>query len=368
MFSNVIRNTAAFALWCLLAVAAIYVNIQVMLANYLGSKAALELQGYESQPLYRDSLVGRVLGSFMGEATLAQFFALGVSLVLSFSLFLLFHIGFGLFELFEVRAGSSPEDARLAKRRIVESLIEMGLLLIFLFWAVRWDMELFRFRSLAGALAGGEPEVDPLSVPSWASFGTEYSQAFVSMLIAYGAWGYLGITALGCFFLEKSFQNLSQRWARLCAPIDELIEANKRMRRVKSGDFYGYDEKGRPVFDADVPVAYDIDQNPVSGTEQSGTESIPGGPRRDATPEPSPFVDVFPPVDGNQWPEEVEERPESVETEVREVIGGNGDKISLSAALANGDRYYVDGATGQIWDRNHWNSLHGIDAEPARQT
>src|SRR5437588_1087581 len=107
MISNTVRNLIALIWWLALAIAALYVNLQVTVANYLGSKSALELQGYEQQPLFTDPLVGRFLGSYLGDATLAQFFALGIAIVQALSLFLLFHTSFELWKLFEIRSENS---------------------------------------------------------------------------------------------------------------------------------------------------------------------------------------------------------------------------------------------------------------------
>lgn len=394
MISNSIRNLIALALWLALAAVCIYVNVQVTIANYLGCKSALELQGYEMQPLHTDTLVGRLLGGLFGEATLAQFFALGVALVMSLSLFFLFNTAFGLFELYQIRKEhEDPTQVRAANRRIVLSLVKMGFLLGFLYWAVCWDLDLFRFRSAAGALSKGEPQIDPLAVPSWADFVTTYNHNFVNELIVVGAWGYLAITALGCFLLEESFVKLSERWARLLAPVDKFVEG--WLSPAGEGEsqevFYGYDETGQPVYDAGIPVAYDTDGNPVGDEDETvvraRAEVEPARERAEVVfneAEAKPVIPIAPDAPSTNgstsplfdFPLPQQNRPGAeaaradeagtvgAKADLRDVIGSDGLRVSLAEALADVDRYYVDQTSGQVWVRGHWEGLHAMSSEP----
>jgi hypothetical protein len=423
MISNCIRNFIALILWLALALVCLYVNVQVTIANYLGCKSALELQGYEGQPLYTDSLVGQFLGSFFGDATLAQFFALGVSIVEALSLFFLFHIGFGLFNLFEIRKENklaksdeqvltssnehqSAAEMRAATHRIILSFVKIAFIVGFLYWAVRWDLDLFRFRSIAGALANGAPDVNPLQVPSWANFVTTNDHLFIKGLVDVGAWGYLAITALGCFLLEESFENLTERWARLMAPADRMVEGWFAPALDSNDLFYGYDVDGQPVYDQDTPIAYDTEGNPLSGNEvtQGGESAVDDeetvvNPRNvsvetnptaqvnfneaDARPV-TPIVNssgngnghssapLFDSPQANQssapeeWPNVIYEKQAAAQEGLQEVIGADSERIDLTAAQAKPGRYYVDQATGQIWDRSYWESIHGVTTEASK--
>lgn len=426
MISNSIRNFIALLLWLALALVCLYVNVQVTIANYLGCKAALELQGYEGQPLYTDSLLGQFLGSFFGDATLAQFFALGVAIVEALSLFFLFHIGFGLFNLFEIRKENklaandeqrsnvgndhnAAAEVRAATRRIILSIVKISFLVGFLYWAVRWDLDLFRFRSIADAIANGSPEVNPLQIPSWANFVTANDHLFVKALIEVGAWGYLAITALGCFLLEESFENLTERWARLMAPADRMVEGwfAPASDHSDSHDlFYGYDGDGQPVYDQDTPIAYDTEGTPLADDEETpaqetavGDEETVVRPRNapvetdssarvnfnetEARPV-TPIVNssgngnghssapLFDPPQVNQppvreeWPNVIYEKQAAANSGLQEVIGADGEQVSLVAAQAEQGRYYVDQTTGQIWDRTYWERIHGATPEASK--
>jgi hypothetical protein len=414
MLTNAVRNFVALLLWLALAAASLYVNVQVTIANYLGTKSALELQGYESQPLNTDSLVGRLLGSLFGEATLAQFFALGVSIVEALGLFLFFHIAFGLAKLFEIRKenlraqantettpiaeGHDPAaEVRAANHRIVLSFVKIGCVSLLLYFAISWDLDLFRFRSVAAALANGTPEITPMEVPSWVNFATQNDHLFVKGLIGIGAWGYLAITAIGCFLLEESFENLSERWARLMAPADQAIAGWFSNEAEGQETLYGFDAAEQPVFDAQTPIAFDTDGNPISDEQTSDREEpfvdeeqtvvrprrnslrrdqdrvapaaavhdVPPAETTAAQPASSlfDFPQAEPQVANNPALHMVPDNPATADSHLREVIGPGGERVSLAVAQANRDRYHVD-RNGNIWSRTHWEELHGIAGGP----
>jgi hypothetical protein len=52
------------------------------------------------------------------------------------------------------------------------------------------------------------------------------------------------------------------------------------------------------------------------------------------------------------------------DSQLRDVIGTDGGRVSLATAQADSTRYYVNQVTGQIWSRAHWESLNGTPAEP----
>lgn len=387
MISSFVRNLVALGFWLAITAAAGYASVQTVIANYLGTKSALELQGYEQQPLATDPLIGNLFGSFFPGATLAQFFALGVAIVSWLTFFGLCHIGGEIYELNEIRIDSQNVNEKgRARRRIYLWLITSGIVLIALILAVAWDLELFRFRTIAGAMTSGEPGVTPLVYPGLTEFLGKYDQQYISALIRIGPWGYLGVTLASCLFLEISFRQLSDRWARLMQPIDDMFESQT--------DFYGYDVQGQPVYDPGADVVYDIDGNPIAADDddhvldqsvlipngQNGQSAAAGasidsngsGPAfatrvPTSTDQPRPLFDIPPappPARDEPWPDEVDERPNVEPPVSQEVMGDPGNRISLAAAQADPARYRIDRSTGRIWDRKHWDVLHGVASEP----
>jgi hypothetical protein len=410
MLTNAVRNFVALVLWLVLVLVSLYVNVQVTIANYLGCKAALELQGYESQPLSSDSLVGRLLGSLFGDATLAQFFALGVAIIEALGLFLIFNIGFGLSKLFEIRRenrraleeaettpiaeGHDPAaEVRASSHRIVLSYVKLACLGVMLFFAINWDLDLFRFRSVADALANGSPEITPMQIPSWVNFVSTNDHLFVKGLISIGAWGYLAITAIGCFLLEESFENLSERWARLMAPADQAIADWFSDETSGPETLYGYDAAEQPVYDAQTPIAFDTDGNAVIDDRASDRaerfaddEVTVVSARRSPVPhdqdgvadtvvpearpaetartshQASPLFDfpqAEPPAPNNAGLHAVPDGLVTADLQLRDVIGAYSERVSLSVAQADPGRYYVD-RDGRIWSRTHWEELNGV--------
>ena len=51
------------------------------------------------------------------------------------------------------------------------------------------------------------------------------------------------------------------------------------------------------------------------------------------------------------------------EADLREVIGRHGERVTLADALKNPERFHVDTAAGQIWDRDYWNQIHSALGE-----
>jgi hypothetical protein len=66
-----------------------------------------------------------------------------------------------------------------------------------------------------------------------------------------------------------------------------------------------------------------------------------------------------PPVQ-EEWPNVIYEKQAEANSGLQEVIGADGEQVSLVAAQAEQGRYYVDQTTGQIWDRTYWESIHGV--------
>jgi hypothetical protein len=436
MITNSVRNLTALVLWLAIAFAALYLNVQVTTANYLGCKAALEKQGYEPEPLGVDPLVGRFLGAFLDQATLAQFVALGVALVEALALFLLFHTCFELWRLFQIRgenqnliaatqkqsgnAETEPVEStqeietettrdaqaevRAANRLILRAIVEIALLALILIPVIRWDIDLIRFRAVVDALGNGSPEINPMQIPSWTNFLSTNDHLFITRLIGNGAWGYLGVTALGCLLLELSFEKLDQRWARLMSPVDKKLDG--WLHPEPEAIFYGYDETGQPVYEPDTPVSYDLDGRPVMAVEDVRADTSEAddeetivrpveasagskNPSRPFADWPKPQAESAPVGSGNgngngysplfdssaidqprtseEWPHVVYESPET-RSSMLDVIGTNSDRVSLATAQADPSTYYVDQVTGQVWNRKHWESLHGIANESEAPT
>jgi hypothetical protein len=239
----------------------------------------------------------------------------------------------------------------------------------------------------------------------------KYGHLFAWSIARVGAWGYMAITALAGLGLEVASHRTSQYWHRLISPLDALLEPS--VPQEEQMLFYGYDEQGQPVYDPQTPVAYTPDGTPVPGYRSMAVDAAPGATGRIAemdqpepeastqlAGEPTEVIDApgslerppFAPVASEQngagqqaptprplfEPAPLSCPPRGLSTplgspaprpdhsRLRDVIGGAaGTQVSLATALADQEQYFVDPATGQVWDRQYWEQLHGQPSETA---
>jgi hypothetical protein len=402
VIARFIRNLAGF-LFCLLVVDSglVVLNGAMMIANYLACKGSFELLGFEMRPLWTDELVGHLLGAFFPKATLAHFYALIVAVTVALGLFLVFKLAFSVADLWEARrdslAANDQESARKAMRLIVRDL---GMLLIFLIplaWAIYWDVYLFRYRSIAGALGIEDPTVAP-QMFGWERQLRENGELFAWALVHIGAWGYVAVTALACLSLEFAWHKTVRYWDWLEGNCRELMQPATTPQ--EQALFYGYDHNGQPVYDPNVPIAYDTDGNPVAGQDETGADTSPGTAAHEANTgsqsEPTSSAatatngngavdaSLFDPAPANQdgatpngaadktssgfrpthrtraerAPAGVSTASRTADNDLHPVIGGTeGERVSLAAALADRRRYWVDPETHDVWDTDFRQAL-----------
>lgn len=400
MISAFIRNVVRCGWWLLITAIAIAAAAWGFLEHYLNAANALELLGTETKPLKADSLLGAVLGVFLPDATLPQAMALTIALTEALALFMIanqLQDVLGMVRHYRAsRRHDKAEEAEEAVWRLIEESLGMAVLGGLLVYGILWDIEIFRYRSMAGAKGLDDA-----------------AKAAAALPIA--AWGYLAFTAAGCVLLELFIRRLDNAFARLMRPIDQWHETwtAGQTEEAEAEVFYGYDQDGQPVYDPSVPIAYDTEGRPVE-EEQSVTEPTQGASATaqatnrtssssnghhaepltpTATPEMAtvhayhasadavqngngaghnsasgpPLFDpaaAARPLSSPQIPP-VTSAPRGQEaTDLREVFGGEPEeRASLAEAIAQPDRYYVSLATGQVWRREAWRRLHTMHME-----
>ncbi len=364
------RNMVALLLWLAIMAISIVIHSCVVFANYMASAAAFELLGYEDKPLSADALLGAYMGAFLGKSTLAHLYALSLSVTLAWSFFMVFHLGFRIFEMiFDRRTYIEQGDeasARLASRLIIRDLALIVAFAIPLAFALYWDLELFRFRSVCGALQITDPSVATSSISNWSLQFRERSHLFTWVIAKIGGWGYLAVTALVCIALEFSFHKIGESWARLLSGFQGIIEPGASADREL--ELYGYDENGQPVYHPDGDVVYGVNGNLLRRpSEQYPTETgVASGdqsPEFLASPMERPEVQPATTCSGNdQLDEGVEpsgRRCGLDDDQRQEVIASPTDeRLTFAEAQANRDLYHVDIANRQIWWRQYWVHIH----------
>lgn len=351
--NTVSRNAVAMFFWLAVMSTAIVIGGAVIFSNYVACASSFELLGYEMKPLEADVLVGPLAGALFGDATLAHLYAAAIALTIALGLFLVFHLAFQVFQLMQDRRAyieqGDDSSARIALRLVVRDLILIGAFLLPLALAFVWDIELFRFRSVAGAMNLSDPGTAPTAIANWDLQLDEHSRLFAWIIAKNGAWGYLAVTVLACLALEFTFTKVGDAWSRLLSGF--RAEPNPESAELI---LYGYDSNGQPVYDESEPTSFD-----TSGRMLNNDPSAP--------------VDEYPvlrPVpydrDDDALLDEQENRdPPNTDQRLPVYGSSNGEELTLAEAQSDLDRYHVDMMTREIWLREHWEALHAHGAPAA---
>ena len=366
MFSQFIRNVLSLALWAALAAGVAFAAAATVFGNFMAVVSALELQGYEKKLAADDELIGSLLGAIAPNATLAHFTAFSLSMGLGLLLFVACHCLFHLYSAFEdrrlyLRSGDADSAAALA-RDMRFHLLFLALLLIPIAWAVVWDIELFRYRSMAGVQDLDLPAQAAGSILYWDALPSALQPlAAVQIALHSGAFGYAGITAGIAFLFEIVLHKLGVKWAQLCAPLDKLIA---RPSAESNATFYGYDDAGQPVYSPEQPIAYDTKGQPVASNAAAseGNEDdrhtdypIQTDPDTAVPVHEPPQVFGGPAQAGNEGNNEARDQGD----EPVSVIGGKeGEQVTLQEARGNPKRFHVEETARRVWAVAYWELLH----------
>jgi hypothetical protein len=350
MYERIIRNSAGLIAWFLATVLSLALNGVVILANYLGCKTSYELLGFEMMPLHKDKLLGGIFQAFLGEATMAHLYALAVALTVAVGIFWLSRFGIDIYQLYCDRRDyislGDKESAHKAILLIIRNLIFIFILAVPLAYAIKTDVGLLRYRWVAGALGIEDPRQATLALKAWELQLEENGHLFAWSLARFGAWGYIGVTAIACLAFEFSGVKFCEYFTRLANALGSINQPQSDQL------FYGYDGDGQPIFDPKIPLAYDTDGNPL-GTPQAPMREQPSENRVHigATQQSSNEVPLF----GDDQQDNSSPR---MDEDLHDVIGGvNGERVSLNSALRNPQRYWVDPETHEVWDANYRGSL-----------
>lgn len=418
MISGFIRNLVRCFWWLALTLVAIVATVWAVIEHYLNAANGLELAGTETKPLREDSLIGPVFEAFIPEATLPQAMALTIAVVEALGLFMMAHWLLKILELArpwrDGRRSGDQAKVREAIWQIGETSLLFAVLSGVLIWGIWWDLEIFRYRSMAGADGLDNAATAAATLPSWALQLQEYGGWAAIQLVKAGAWGYLSFTAVGCIMVELCLDRLDDAFARLMQPFDQIWEdwRSRRTEEAQADVFYGYDQEGQPVYDPAAPIAYNTEGQPVE--EQLAAEAAPetraeteahsrfsngSDVHREGASAPVPEMatvhadraaahaahngngtghngaassPLFDPAEAarplSQPGRPVTASRGSEPHDLREVLGGQpGQQVSLAEATAHPERYYVSLATGQVWMREAWERLHAVQPDTAEE-
>jgi hypothetical protein len=357
MVSSSVRHLCSVAFWIAVVALLLAANVWAVMEHYLAADAALRLVFREQPELFRDGLLGNVLGAFVPNATLTQALALTISVLQTIAMFFVAHLTYAALEMWKLRSvalqAGDPAEAREAASRIVWMAAMVVPILALLALTVPYDVELFRFRALAGALGKDSPEL-ALDVPYSSSLAGDVP--FSVVLAGIGARAYVALVLLGAWLLEVSFDRLADRWTFLMRPVDEWAADDEDDEEPGAADdaaeteaTAGSETPSLPAFERSAsPVEANVGARPAQSPPAWDEAPVApqaetlGTPRDAAAGGPSPAPPT-PAAAGTQRP----------------VIGGTpGESVSLEDARRHPERYHVDPATLRVWNRAVWDALH----------
>lgn len=312
MLSRISRAFVGLMMWLFIYACFSVLEVVVMLSNYLGCVSSFYLSNFSQIPLWMDELLGLFFDVFLGEATVAHLLSLGITCVIAAGWFLGTYIVFDIFRLLRDREEYLIQEdeisARLARRKIIEDAVILAILAIPMYLACKWDIGLWQYRGAAAALGINDPLSAVNQVPEWKSFLDDYGHLYAPIAIRFGGHGYIAVTALVSIGLAIATKYVGEFWHKLLQAFSDLWN-----------------------LDSDDP-------------------DDPNGPNDPIQPEAE--ADLGYPVPRDPEPEGQNENPPD---EPQEVIGGNGEQVTIADAL-NNERYWIDPVTREIWDADHRSS------------
>lgn len=340
LLDDIVRTMVGQVFWigvlCVLA----WINLLVILTNYLGVKTSLELMGTERMPLGMDELVGGFFQIFFDQATLAHCLALSLSVGLSISLFLLFHLAFELYGQYRVYRGYLIQGQDYAAQSLLEQLYRDGIILglmasLVIFMAI-FDLDLLKFRLMAGALSIEEPAEALAVIQVWDRQYPTHQHLLSWQIIGRSTWSYMAITLAAALGLEIARVRVRSTWTQLAHIVGQFQTVPPRPR---------VDNGGTPAPSSARAVV--PPPTPADGAGPIPHRAVPSPPAS-----PSIAVPTTPPSSTST--------AASDPGDIREVIGGRkGERISKEAARRKPDLYVVDDETDSVFARPYWEQLAG---------
>lgn len=339
---RIFQNLAKFVFLAFLALGVLALAVVVGVMNYQGLVSGIELLNLENKPLGIDSLVGWVFESLTPDAAFSNYLALVITVLIFLGSLFVCHQIFKLVQLVlnlreYQRLGQSEQVWRTAAQELV-LLLSIGVLLYPIVWG---DIYLFQYRALAGAMNIATPE-DAVKMLHWSMQPNEVTQtASVMFLKSKGMWMYVCVSLLAPISFEYVLTKMGTTWATIENACREQFTKKMPNEGQTAQQFYGYDVQGNPVYDPNIPIAYDVDQNPV--VMETALSDSPAS--QQAVSEAT--VHSVTSADDNAGQGKFT------------VIGAlEEEELSLAEALGRSDRYHVDKATRRIYARDYWDALH----------
>ena len=367
-FGNILRNLSNMFFSTIGIFSCLAGGFCLFIIHYMGLSYGIALMGMDTQPIWRELLIGPLFRTFLPEANYTH----GLGMVMAFALmmgtFICFHEVYGFlgllfdrrqYQLQKDTVSVSLVDQQILKNGIILLLVGIPTVAIFL-----WDINLFEYRLLAGASGIDTPEkaVGMLNKAQQMSNNGDL-WAWASLHVS--TMGYVGLVIITTFGLEYTTGKFSENFIKLWTNLNLFFNGEPVFR--------GYDADGNPVYDPNQPISYDTSGNPIhpeseahqqrkedaSGSTNSTASSASGKSGED-TPLFSTGARSESASDSSQAHEACEDEERRNATPENDVIGSpTGERVTFDHAKAHPDRYWVHPDNNQIWDVDYRNELFG---------
>lgn len=350
MFSNATKLLASIC-WLGIVLA---INAALFLTNMISLDTGLELLNTEKKPIDHFPVIGPLLKAIAPDATLSNWMALVIAGLMFLGAFWVCHYALKivrlLFDIRVYRRRNEPENVSAAIDMIGRDLILLGVGIMLMAGLIQGDLYLYTYSRVASAANIDDPVEAASRIGAWwTEAQPELGGAAMWFATTTGRTMYLSASLLAPMLVEHAFTKIGEAWSRCQAALSELWSSASNPDAQVPLELYGYDESGSPVYDPEVPVAYDVDQQPVTLRQ----------PPVEVRSSDAAYGDA--PTEG-EGGEVIGDRTVAVFPEREDrvlVIGGRpGETIAMVDAISRPTRYHVERATRRVYDLEYWKALH----------
>lgn len=383
---SIIRDTILLTGCLAVLVAIVLLELWGVSAHAAALWSALQALGTDTTPLSSIPVLGSVFAMFGGEVSLSETLALmfaAVEFALCFAVAkLLLRLIKNLIAIVQTRFRQGVSWAEFDSSDLAVTVLALAALATFMYFLLVADWQLYVFRTNADAVEG--------NVAAWTGDSPDWLRAMAQATAYLVANAYIFVFLGGAVMIALLFHRIDDTFERLCT---SWHHAWLRLTQGASAPapqqlHYGYDSAGQPVFDPHQPVAYDPDGRPVAADQAHGHPFEETAPEQNAAPAPRAAEDeaVIMPNAGGPATERNGHDPyryDSVQQTRPKAHSGTGPATSaseqtvplvpasgmqsmpLARLLADPAHYRLDFGTGQWWERELWDALHGNLADPS---
>jgi hypothetical protein len=363
-FGQMIKNIFALVACIIVALSCLFAEFWLFIIHYLGLSYAFELKGFDTLPLHQESVIGPAMKAFFPKADYTKGLGMLVAFILMGITFTFFHLAYECFKLLLERSRykreNNAETVQVVNQMLLTNCIWMAVLAIPGVLIFLWDLDLFKYRLLLGAIGVDSPDA-ATGLTNISQQMQENGNLWIWNNLSIDASGYAALVAGMSLLLEMSFLKTGDNVNKLMTNINLMFHGKSDDNNQP--EFFGYDAEGKPVYEASQPVVYDVDGNPVNpqASAQTTADASGSGTKADeplfTTEEPRQHTSTASASASTEAPGCEKQRTASPEVEV---IGGSaGEKVTMAHAQSQPNRYWIDPDNHQIWDADYRNELFG---------